>query len=162
MLEPRRVAARAAAFRIADVLGDTVGGLVGYRTRGDSRVGQRTRIEILTEGILTRRLQRDPTLDGVGLVIFDEFHERSLVADLGLALTLHSRRLVREDLRVLVMSATLDAAAVAKLLDDAPIITAEGRVFPIDTRYVPPRDPRAMDVAITGTIRRAIENDSGD
>src|SRR4051812_45188538 len=162
MLEPRRVAARAAAHRMAQLLGESAGGRVGYRTRTDTRVSGATRIEVVTEGILTRQLQRDPTLDGVGLVIFDEFHERSLIGDLGLALTLHSRRLVREDLRVLVMSATLDAAAVAKLLDDAPIITAEGRVFPIDTRYVPPRDPRAMDVAITGTIRRAIENDSGD
>ena len=162
MLEPRRVAARAAAHRMAELLGETVGRTVGFRTRTESRVGKETRIEVVTEGILTRRLQRDPTLDGVGLVIFDEFHERNLVADLGLALTLHSRRLVRDDLRVLVMSATLDTAAVARLLDEAPVVTAAGRVFPIQTRYAPPRDPRAVDAAVVGTIRRALEADEGD
>ena len=162
MLEPRRVAARAAAHRMAELLGESVGRTVGFRTRTESRVGKDTRIEVVTEGILTRRLQRDPTLDGVGLVIFDEFHERNLVADLGLALTLHSRRLVREDLRVLVMSATLDTAAVATLLDDAPVVTAAGRVFPIETRYVPPRDPRALDAAVVATIRRALQVDEGD
>ena len=162
MLEPRRVAARAAAHRMAELLGESVGRTVGFRTRTESRVGKDTRIEVVTEGILTRRLQRDPTLDGVGLVIFDEFHERNLVADLGLALTLHSRRLVREDLRVLVMSATLDTAAVATLLDGAPVVTAAGRVFPIETRYVPPRDPRALDAAVVATIRRALQVDEGD
>jgi ATP-dependent helicase HrpB len=162
MLEPRRVAARAAAHRMAELLGESVGATVGFRTRTESRVGHATRIEVVTEGILTRRLQRDPTLDGIGLVIFDEFHERSLVADLGLALTLHSRRLVRDDLRLLVMSATLDTASVARLLDDAPIVTAEGRVFPVETRYVPPRDPRALEAAVAGTIRRALADDSGD
>ena len=162
MLEPRRVAARAAAHRMAELLGETVGRTVGFRTRTESRVGKDTRIEVVTEGILTRRLQRDPTLDGVGLVIFDEFHERNLVADIGLALTLHSRRLVRDDLRVLVMSATLDTGAVARLLDDAPVVTAAGRVFPIETRYAPPRDPRAVDAAVVGTIRRALQTDEGD
>jgi ATP-dependent helicase HrpB len=162
MLEPRRVAARAAAHRMAELLGESVGATVGFRTRTESRVSHATRIEVVTEGILTRRLQRDPTLEGVGLVIFDEFHERSLIADLGLALTLHSRRLVRGDLRLLVMSATLDSASVARLLEDAPIVTAEGRVFPVDTRYVPPRDPRALDAAIVGAIRRALANDPGD
>src|SRR5688500_19280700 len=103
---------------MAEMLGEPVGQNVGFRTRTETRVSAGTRIEVVTEGILTRRLQRDPTLEGVGLVIFDEFHERSLVADLGLALTLHSRRLVREDLRLLVMSATLDAGAVAALLDE--------------------------------------------
>jgi ATP-dependent helicase HrpB len=162
MLEPRRVAARAAAHRMAELLGETVGRTVGFRTRTESRVGKDTRIEVVTEGILTRRLQRDPTLEGIGLVIFDEFHERNLVADLGLALTLHSRRLVRDDLRVLVMSATLDTAAVATLLDDAPVVTAAGRVFPIETRYVPPRDPRALDAAVVATIRRTLQTDEGD
>jgi len=108
MLEPRRLATRAAAERIAHLRGERVGGTVGYRMRGESRVGRDTRIEIVTEGILTRRLQRDPTLDGVGVVIFDEFHERSLDADLGLALTLRTQQLVRDDLRIIVMSATLD------------------------------------------------------
>lgn len=162
MLEPRRVAARAAAHRMATLLGETVGQTIGYRTRTDSRVGARTRIEVVTEGILTRRLQRDPTLEGVGLVIFDEFHERSLVADLGLALTLHTRRLVRDDLRVLVMSATLDADAVARLLDDGPVITATGRVFPVETRYLPPREPRAIESAVAGAVRRALSEDEGD
>lgn len=162
MLEPRRVAARAAAHRMAELRGEAVGGTVGFRTRTESRISRDTRIEVVTEGILTRRLQRDPTLDGVGLVIFDEFHERSLVADLGLALTLHSRRLVRDDLRLLVMSATLDTASVAKLLDGAPVIAAEGRVFPVETRYVPPRDPRAIDNAVVGVIRQALESDAGD
>jgi ATP-dependent helicase HrpB len=162
MLEPRRVAARAAAHRMAELHGDAVGTTIGFRTRTESRIGRETRIEVVTEGILTRRLQRDPTLDGVGLVIFDEFHERSLVADLGLALTLHSRRLVRDDLRLLVMSATLDTASVARLLDDAPIISAEGRVFPVATRYAPPRDPRALEAAVAGTVRRALSEDPGD
>jgi ATP-dependent helicase HrpB len=162
MLEPRRVAARAAAHRMAELRGEEVGQTVGFRTRTESRIGRRTRIEVVTEGILTRRLQRDPTLDGVSLVIFDEFHERSLVADLGLALTLHTRRLVRDDLRLLVMSATLDTEAVARLLDDAPVITASGRVFPVDTRYAPPRDARSLDAAVVGAIRRSLESDSGD
>jgi ATP-dependent helicase HrpB len=162
MLEPRRVAARAAAHRMAELRGETVGHTVGFRTRTESRTSRETRIEVVTEGILTRRLQRDPTLEGVALVIFDEFHERNLVGDLGLALTLHSRGLLRDDLRVLVMSATLDTAAVATLLDGAPVIAAQGRVFPVETRYLPPRDSRALDVAVVGAIRRAIENDRGD
>jgi ATP-dependent helicase HrpB len=162
MLEPRRVAARSAAHRMAELRGEPVGRTVGFRTRTESRVGRETRIEVVTEGILTRRLQRDPTLDGIGLVIFDEFHERSLVADLGLALTLHSRSLVRDDLRLLVMSATLDAAAVASLLGDAPVVTAEGRVFPVETRYAPPRDPRAVEASVAATIHRALANDAGD
>jgi ATP-dependent helicase HrpB len=162
MLEPRRVAARAAAHRMAELRRESVGQSVGFRTRVETRVSPATRIEVVTEGILTRRLQRDPTLEGVGLVIFDEFHERSLVADLGLALTLHTRRLVRDDLRVLVMSATLDTAAVASLLDGAPVVTAHGRVFPVETHYVPPRDPRALEASVVGTIRRAAETDPGD
>ncbi|HET9425237.1 MAG TPA: ATP-dependent helicase HrpB [Gemmatimonadaceae bacterium] len=162
MLEPRRVAARAAAQRMSSTLGEPVGQTVGFRTRTETRVSPRTRVEVVTEGILTRRLQRDPTLDGVGLVIFDEFHERSLVADLGLALTLHTRRLVRDDLRLLVMSATLDASAVARLLDDAPVITATGRVFPVETRYAPPRDPRDLEAAVAGVIQRALRDDEGD
>jgi ATP-dependent helicase HrpB len=162
MLEPRRVAARAAACRMAELRGESIGQTVGFRTRNESRVGRDTRIEVVTEGILTRRLQRDPTLEGVGLVIFDEFHERSLIGDLGLALTLHSRRLVREDLRVLVMSATLDTESVARVLGGAPVVTAQGRVFPVDTRYRPPRDPRAVETAITATVRRAIAEDAGD
>ena len=129
MLEPRRLAARAVATRMAQMLGEAVGQTVGFRTRLESRVSKSTRIEVVTEGILTRWLQRDATLEGVAMVIFDEFHERSLNADLGLALCLEAQAEVREDLRILVMSATLDAAAVAQLLGDAPIVTAEGRML---------------------------------
>jgi ATP-dependent RNA helicase HrpB len=162
MLEPRRLAARAAAYRIAELRGESVGETVGYRMRGDSRIGPHTRIEVVTEGVLTRRLQRDPTLDGVGLVIFDEFHERSLDADLGLALTLRTRALVRDDLRVLVMSATLDGAAVAALIGDAPILSSEGRSFPVETHYVPPRAGVRAESAVVSTILAALRDDSGD
>ncbi|MDO5647101.1 ATP-dependent helicase HrpB [Paracoccus sp. (in: a-proteobacteria)] len=134
MLEPRRLAARAAAERLADGLGETVGARVGYRIRGESVPG--SRIEVVTEGILTRMIQSDPSLDGIGCVIFDEFHERSLNADLGLALVWESRGALRDDLAVLVMSATLDAEPVAALLDDAPIIRSLGRAFPVETRWL--------------------------
>jgi len=129
MLEPRRLATRAAARRMASLRGERVGDTVGFRVRGETRVGRDTRVEVVTEGILTRMLQRDASLDGVGLVIFDEFHERSLDADLALALTLETRDVLRPDLRILVMSATLDGARVARMLGDAPIITSEGRAF---------------------------------
>ena len=137
MLEPRRLAARAAAQRMSFLRGEDVGQTIGYRTRLDTKVSSATRIEVVTEGVLTRMLQHDPTLDGYGLVIFDEFHERSLQADTGLALVLHTRQLVRPDLRVLVMSATLDGTAVAGLLDDAPVVTSHGRQFDVETRYRP-------------------------
>ncbi|TRX74250.1 ATP-dependent helicase HrpB [Pseudomonas mangiferae] len=136
MLEPRRLAARAAAERLAAERGEAVGEAVGYRIRLDSRVGPRTRIEVVTEGILTRRLQDDPGLEGVGLVIFDEFHERSLDADLALALTLNGRELLRDEpLKVLVMSATLDGERLAALLDDAPVVRSEGRMHPVAIRW---------------------------
>ncbi|MGD8688870.1 MAG: helicase-related protein, partial [Gammaproteobacteria bacterium] len=138
MLEPRRLAARAAARYMASLLGEPVGETVGYRVRMDSRVGRHTRVEVVTEGVLTRLLQADPALEAYGLVIFDEFHQRSLQADLGLALCLQSRELLREDLRLLVMSATLDGDAVASFLDDAPVIRAQGRSYPVETRYLPP------------------------
>ncbi|HEY6828780.1 MAG TPA: ATP-dependent helicase HrpB [Gemmatimonadaceae bacterium] len=162
MLEPRRVAARAAAARIADLLGDSVGGLVGYRTRGDSRVSGRTRIEIVTEGVLTRRIQRDPTLDGVGIVIFDEFHERHLQSDVGLALVVRTQRLVRDDLRLLVMSATLDGETVSRYLGDAPIITSSGRAFDVETRYLEPRAGSGLASVLIPTIRAALSRDPGD
>jgi ATP-dependent helicase HrpB len=162
MLEPRRLATRGAAHRIAELLGERIGQTAGYRMRGDSRVGSETRIEVVTEGILTRRIQRDPTLDGIGLVIFDEFHERSLDADLGLALTLHTQRLVRDDLRILVMSATLDGEAVARLLGDAPIITSEGRAYPVDTRYSAPRSDQRLEASTVATILEALRSESGD
>ncbi len=123
MLEPRRLAARAAAERMAETLGEEVGGTVGYRVRGEARVSKATRIEVVTEGILTRMLQSDPSLDGIGAVIFDEFHERSLNADLGLARAWEVRQALRPDLVILVMAATLDAAPVARLLD-APVVTS--------------------------------------
>ncbi|HEY0943246.1 MAG TPA: ATP-dependent helicase HrpB [Steroidobacter sp.] len=169
MLEPRRLAARAVATRMAQILGEAVGRTVGYRTRLETKVGKDTRIEVVTEGILTRWLQRDATLEGVALVIFDEFHERSLNADLGLALCLDAQETVREDLRLLVMSATLDGAAVAKLLGDAPIVTAEGRAFPVTTHYRERLDqrgtrPQYEDMAqiVARTIRRAIDDEDGD
>src|SRR5688572_20099611 len=136
MLEPRRLAARAAASFMARSIGENVGETVGYRIRFDTRVGPRTRIEVVTEGVLTRLLQDDPALESYGIVIFDEFHERSLHADLGLALTLQSRALLREDLRVLVMSATLEGQAVARLLGNAPVITSEGRAHSVETIYL--------------------------
>jgi ATP-dependent helicase HrpB len=135
MLEPRRLAARAAAFRMASGFGEPVGNTVGYRIRMDSKVGANTRIEVVTEGILTRMIQADPLLSGVGLVIFDEFHERHLTSDLGLVLCLDLQEAFRPDLRLLVMSATLDAAKTSELLGAAPVISCSGRLFPVDTRY---------------------------
>jgi ATP-dependent helicase HrpB len=137
LLEPRRMAARAAAARMAHLLGEEVGQTVGYRIRMDSCVGETTRIEVITEGILTHQLQRDPGLEDIGLVIFDEFHERNLDSDLCLALALLGRKLFRQGpaLKLLLMSATLDGDAVAKLLGDAPIVTSSGRQFPVETRY---------------------------
>lgn len=134
MLEPRRLAARAAAERMAETLGEPVGATVGYRIRGEARVSALTRIEVVTEGILTRMIQSDPELSGVGLVIFDEFHERSLNADLGLALCLEVRGALRPELRLLVMSATLEAGPVAALMGGAPVVTSGGRAFRVQTR----------------------------
>jgi ATP-dependent helicase HrpB len=162
MLEPRRLAARAAARRMAALLGERVGETVGYRTRLDTQVGPTTRIEVVTEGVLTRMLQGDPSLEGVGLVIFDEFHERSLHADLGLALVLQARELFREDLRVLVMSATLDGEAVAALLDDAPIVTAEGRAYPVETRYLDRPVEGEIEAAAARAVLTALDRDDGD
>ena len=159
MLEPRRLAARAAAERMATTLGEVVGQTVGYRMRGEARVGPLTRIEVVTEGILTRMIQSDPGLDGIGCVIFDEFHERSLNADLGLALTLELRAALREDLVLVVMSATLDAAPVAALLGDAPVVTAAGRAFPVETRWLgrTPEPAMRFEAAMAGLIRQALD-----
>ena len=136
MLEPRRLAARAAAYRMAESLGEDVGATVGYRTRLDTKVSSKTRIEVVTEGILTRMLQSDPELREVACVIFDEFHERSLHADLGLALSLDMQSALREDLRLLLMSATLDVEALKKLLGDAPVVSSSGQSFPVDIHYL--------------------------
>jgi len=162
MLEPRRLAARAAAGRMSQLRGENVGEMVGYRIRFESKVSKATRIEVLTEGILTRRLQNDPALEGVGLVIFDEFHERHLHADLALALCLDSQRGLREDLKILVMSATLDGAAVSRLLNNAPIVSSEGRSYPVDVHYLA-RDPegRLPDV-VAQAIQRALAEHEGD
>ncbi len=161
MLEPRRVAARAAAARMADLLGEKVGETVGYRVRLDAKVSAKTRIEVVTEGLLTRRLQSDPELKGVAAVIFDEFHERSLNADLGLALTLETQAALSEDLKILVMSATLDGARVAKLLGGAPIVHSEGRLHPIETRYAPPPANAHIEQATANAILRALDETEG-
>ena len=162
MLEPRRLAARAAAARMAHTLGERVGATVGYRVRGDSKVSAATRIEVVTEGILTRLILDDPTLDGIGVVLFDEFHERSLVADTGLALALESRDAVREELRLVVMSATIDGAAVATLLGDAPVIATEGRMFPVSLRWLVPRDRERVEAHASRAVRSALEATDGD
>jgi ATP-dependent helicase HrpB len=161
MLEPRRLAARAAAERMAKTLGERVGERVGYRVRMQSKVSARTRIEVVTEGVFSRMILDDPSLEGVGAVIFDEFHERSLDADLGLALARDAQGLLRDDLRLLVMSATLDGAAVARLLGDAPVIESQGRAFPVETRYLG-RDERArLEERVARAVQRALAEESG-
>ena len=162
LLEPRRLAARAAASRMASLLGSRIGETVGWRMRGDTRVSGGTRIEVVTEGVLTRMLLDDPTLDGIGVVCFDEFHERSIHGDTGLALALHSQALVRPDLRLLVMSATIDGARVATLLGDAPVITSSGRAFPVTTSFAPPRDGQRMEEATVAAVREALAAHEGD
>ncbi|HEX9166479.1 MAG TPA: ATP-dependent helicase HrpB [Gemmatimonadales bacterium] len=162
MLEPRRLAARAAARRMASTLGEPVGRTIGYRVRFDTRVSDATRIEVVTEGVLTRLRQDDPSLEGIGLVIFDEFHERSIHADLGLALTLETRSVLRPDLRLLVMSATIAGNPVARLLGNAPVVTCEGRLFPVETRYRPRRPDQRHDGFVAGVIREALVGDEGD
>src|SRR5277367_1147398 len=136
LLEPRRLAARAAASRMAATLGEKVGETIGLRVRLQSLVSKRTRIEVVTEGVFTRMILDDPALEGVAGVLFDEFHERSLDADLGLAFALDAQSALREDLRLLVMSATLDGARVRSALGDSPLIESAGRAYPVETRYV--------------------------
>ncbi|SEG48077.1 ATP-dependent helicase HrpB [Thalassococcus halodurans] len=163
MLEPRRLAARASAERMADVLGEKVGQTVGYRVRGEAKVSANTRIEVVTEGILTRRLQSDPGLEGVGAVIFDEFHERSLNADLGLALCLEVAGALRDDLILLAMSATLDAGPLAVLMD-APRVTSEGRSFPVETRWLDRPVPKGKwfeDAVADLVVSAAAETEGG-
>ena len=162
LLEPRRLAARAAASRMATLRGERVGDTIGWRMRGDTRISGTTRVEVVTEGVLTRMLLDDPTLDGVGLICFDEFHERSIHGDTGLALALHSQSLVRPDLRLLVMSATIDAARAATLLGDAPVISSSGRAFPVTTSFRPPRAEQRMEAATVAAVREALAEHDGD
>lgn len=161
LLEPRRIAARAAAERMASTLGESTGDTVGYRTRLQSLVGPRTRIEVITEGVFTRMILDDPALEGVGAVLFDEFHERSLDADLGLALARETQSLLRDDLRIVVMSATLDVAGVARVLDDAPVIETEGRAFPVETRYLGRNPTERFEDAIARAVLQALDEESG-
>jgi ATP-dependent helicase HrpB len=164
MLEPRRLAARAAAERLASELGEKVGETVGYRIRLDSQVGPGTRIEVVTEGILARRLQDDPALEGVGLVIFDEFHERSLDADLALALTLNGRELLREELplKVLLMSATLEGERLSALLGEAPVVSSAGRMYPVDVRWGAPwQAGEWVEPRVVQTLLQALTDEPG-
>lgn len=166
VLEPRRLAARAAADRMAATLGETAGGCVGYRTRLQSRIGPATRIEVITEGVFTRMILDDPGLDGVGAVLFDEFHERSLDADLGLALARETQGALREDLRILVMSATLDVVGVSRLLaapsgDGAPVIEAEGRAYPVETRYLGRNPAERFEEAMARACLTALGEETG-
>ena len=161
LLEPRRLAARAAARHMADLLHEQVGETIGYRMRFDTRISSTTKLEVVTEGVLTRLLQQDPSLDTYGLVLFDEFHERSLQADLGLALCLETQRLFRPDLRLLVMSATLDCGPIRELLGQAPIITCEGRLYPVETRYLDQPLTGRLDLAVVQHIRQALTKDHG-
>ncbi|HEV7480011.1 MAG TPA: ATP-dependent helicase HrpB, partial [Roseiarcus sp.] len=161
LLEPRRIAARAAAARMASTLGEKVGETIGLRVRLTSLVSKRTRIEVVTEGVFTRMILADPALDGVAAVLFDEFHERSLDADLGLAFALDAQQGLREDLRLLVMSATLDGARVRALLGDAPLIESQGRAFPVVTRYVGRNPDARMEDEVTRVALEALASDSG-
>jgi ATP-dependent helicase HrpB len=160
VLEPRRLAARAAAERMASTLGEKVGGTVGYRVRFGSKVSRSTRIEVVTEGIFTRMIVDDPSLEGVAAVLFDEFHERSLDADLGLALAREAQQGLREDLKLLVMSATIDGARIAALLGDAAVIESQGRAFPVETRHVS-RDQTPIEAQVTDTVLKTLRADPG-
>ncbi|WP_425147430.1 ATP-dependent helicase HrpB [Deinococcus sp.] len=161
VLQPRRVAARSVAARMSQLLGKELGGTVGYRVRFESNVSKQTRITVMTEGILTRLLQAQPELPGVGLIVFDEFHERSLQADLALALVREVQEALRPDLRVLIMSATLDAALPARL-GDVPLIASQGRAYPVELRYLATDPQGPPDAAVTAAVSRALESDPGD
>ena len=162
MLEPRRLAARAAARRMADLLGEKVGQTIGYRVRLDSKVSRQTRIEVVTEGILTRRLQADPELRDVGLIIFDEFHERSLQTDLGLALARQVQEVLRDDLKILLMSATIEAGRLSRALSGAPVIRSEGRQFPVETRFLDRPSNKRIEQEVASAIEDAALRDVGD
>jgi len=162
MLEPRRIAARAVANRMSALLGESIGRSVGFRTRLETKVSRDTRIEVVTEGILTRMLQEDSALTGIGCVIFDEFHERSLNADLGLALCIESQQNLREEMRLLVMSATLDLKPLVQLLADAPVVSAKGRSFEVRTHYVPRRNEIHLELQVSQLVRSALRDHEGD
>lgn len=161
LLEPRRIAARASADRMAKSLGERAGETVGYRVRFGSKISRATRIEVVTEGIFTRQILDDPELSGVAAILFDEFHERSLDADMGLALARDAQLGLREDLRILVMSATLDGARVAKLLGDAPVVESEGRAYPVETRYLGRKADAPIERQMADAIASALRADSG-
>ncbi|WP_313250994.1 helicase-related protein, partial [Stenotrophomonas indicatrix] len=161
LLEPRRVAARSAAMFMARQLGEEVGGIVGYRIRFENKVSARTRIEVVTEGILTRMLQDDPMLETVGAILFDEFHERHLSGDLGLALALDVQSQLRDDLRLLVMSATLDGERLARFLD-APRASSEGRSYPVAISHFPARRDEALELQVRRAVQQALAEHPGD
>jgi len=161
MLEPRRLAARTVAQRLAEQLGEPPGGTVGFRMRGESCVGPQTRLEVVTEGMLTRMLQHDPMLDGVSLVILDEFHERSLQADLALALLLDVQQGLRDDLKIMLMSATLDNARLAALLPDAPLIVSEGRSYPVERRYASLNTTVRFEEAVAREVAQLLRDECG-
>lgn len=162
MLEPRRLAARTAAQRMANLLGEKVGQTVGYRVRQDKKISQQTRIEVVTEGILTRQLQSDPELQGVGLVIFDEFHERNLQGDLGLALCLEALEALRDDLRLLVMSATLNGEVLSTFLNNAPRITSKGRAFAVRHTHLPRPDKFNLPHDVAKAVSQALSEETGN
>ena len=161
VLEPRRIAARASAERMAKTLEERAGETVGYRVRFSSKVSRATRIEVVTEGIFSRQILDDPELSDVAVVLFDEFHERSLDADLGLALARDAQTGLREDLRILVMSATLDGARVARLLGDAPVVASEGRAFAVETRYLGRKPDVPLERQMTDAVLAALRADPG-
>lgn len=162
MLEPRRLAARSVACRMADLLNEEVGNTVGYRVRFENAIGKQTRLEVVTEGILTRMLQNDNALEEVGLVIFDEFHERSLHADLALALCLQSQSFLRPDLKLLIMSATMDAAAISLKVGNAPIVTSEGKQFPVEIKYLPIDKDEYLSDEVARAVKKALREEQGD
>lgn len=162
MLEPRRLAARAAASRMAALLGERVGETVGYRVRFENKIGPKTRIEVVTEAILTRQLQSDPELSGVDLVIFDEFHERSLQTDLGLAFARQVQEVFRPDLKILIMSATIDARRLSRGLGDAPVVSSSGRQYPVETRFLPRPLAARIEAAAAEAVRQALRDETGD
>ena len=161
MLEPRRLAARAAARRMADLLGEAVGKTAGYRVRLETRIGPATRIEVVTDGIFTRMIQDDPSLEAFGAVLFDEFHERRLQTDLGLALALECQAALRPDLRLVVMSATLDAAPIAHLMGEAPVVTATGRAFPVEIRHLDEPPPHRLAGGAADAVEQALDQTPG-